>query len=73
MEIFTAVHAEYEAAFNLVLESMSVMYVTNITCGYGMIDLVKARNKRFYKRLYSTPNVYPNVLIMFLIDLTRVN
>jgi hypothetical protein len=64
----------YEVAFDHVIESMSALYATLVTYEGNVIKLYRDRaNNRRFNELYEFPNVYPNAMIMFLVDLTRVN
>jgi hypothetical protein len=62
----------YEVVFDYVIESMSVLYATLVTYEGNVIKLYHANNRRF-DELYEFANSYPNAMIMFLIDVTRVN
>lgn len=69
MEISRSHSMYYEVVFDYVIESMSVLYATLVTYEGNVIKLYYANNRRFDE----FANSYPNAMIMFLIDVTRVN
>jgi hypothetical protein len=72
MEISKTNHVFYEIEYDLVVECMSNRHVTDVETYEKSIELYFVRRGQF-RHLYKLPNVHPTAIIMFVLDLTRVN
>jgi hypothetical protein len=74
MEIWEINNVYYAIVYDFVVDLMSASYVTDVAVDYDkVINFYRVRGRGGYNKIYTSTRIYPNAMIMFLVDLTRVN